>query len=100
MPIDDDLSVFFDTDEFASECILSRSGVLGEPFAGNFGMVDEETLGAHAMGTRRSLRYATDDADLVADDILFVGGVPYRVDRSDLVNDGRESLAILFKVSV
>jgi len=98
MPIDDDLSVFFDVTEFASECILTRPGDPDVLFAGNFGMADEETLGAHAMGTHRSLHYATDDADLVPGDTITVSGVPYRVDRSDLVNDGRESLAILFKV--
>jgi hypothetical protein len=58
--IDDDLDVFYDTDDFAVRCTVVASGV---QFAGILGTVDDERFGGQAMAGVHVLQFPTEAAD-------------------------------------
>lgn len=109
---EEDLSVFFDTDEFAVTC---HKLVAGEPvlpaFAAILSLVDEEALDGYVVGTVRELRYPSAAAPQLAEGTQITtqanatAGTPgpvltWRVLRGGrLVNDGSESLAYLTTVT-
>lgn len=95
---DDDLGVFFRTDDFAIECTRQRAATPDVVFAGILSSVDMDALDGHAITGVHRLRYATDDVDLQADDVVVSRGVTYKVRRADRVNDGLESEAQLRRV--
>ena len=98
--IDDDLGVFYDTQDFAVEFWRTRAGVPAGPFSGLYSAVDEDALDGHAITGMHRLRYPTAAVDLVEDDIVAVTGQgTFKVRRADRVNDGRETEAVLRKVS-
>lgn len=68
--LDDDLSVFFDTDDFAHVCTPSRAGVPGTPFAGVLGTVDESLFDGHITAGTHALRFATASAQLLPGDLV------------------------------
>ena len=97
--IEDDASVFFRTDDFAIECTRRRAAAADVVFAGILASVDADALDGHAITGVHRLRYATEDADLLAGDLVVARGVTYKVRRADRVNDGFESEAQLSRVS-
>jgi hypothetical protein len=98
---DEDLSVFFDADEFATEFTLVGSSP-ALTFPALTGEADEETLQGYAVGTERKLQWPTAAASLHKDQILSslsADGTTvqlWRVMRDGwLVNDGAESVTFI-----
>ena len=96
---DEDLSVFYDADEFATEFTLVGSSP-ALTFAGIVGEVDEDALDGFVTGVERQLRWPTASASLTRDQRLSVPSGPHagswRVLRDGrMVNDGRESVTFI-----
>jgi hypothetical protein len=94
---DDDLSVFFDVDEFATTFHKVVDELPVEPgFQGIKSAVDEEELQRFVAGTVEALRFPTAAAQLLEGDVITDGTNTWRVLREAfLVNDGAESLCYL-----
>jgi hypothetical protein len=104
---DDDLSVFYDTDEFAVTCHKLVDGAPVLPsFAAILSQADEEGMQGYAVGTARELRFPAAAATLPKDARLTTQAnagaatpgpvLTWRVIREGyLVNDGAESVAYL-----
>lgn len=93
--IDEDLSVFYDTTEFAVTVTPLKGG---DPFPAIPGVVDGEALDGHVTAARRRLMYPTGpnviDGDIVT--IVGLGALSvyngrYRVLDPQRVNDGLET---------
>lgn len=105
--IDDDLDIFYDTDDFAVTCHVLVNGAPVLPaFPAILSQVDEEVLQGYVVGTVRELRYPAAAATLLKEarittqsnaDAAIPGPVSnWRVLRdARLVNDGTESLCYL-----
>jgi hypothetical protein len=98
---DEDLDVFFDTDDFAAEFTLVGSDPV-LTFPAITGSADEEALQGFVVGTERQLRWPTSAATLQQDQLLTsldVDGVTvntWRVLRDGRqVNDGAESITFI-----
>lgn len=90
----EDLSVFFDADDFAVPVIRQRSDAEDIGFDGILGSADVEAMQGNAMAAKHELLFASND--VVEGDTLLIGGTPYRV-LADPVrgNDGAEMRAYL-----
>ncbi len=98
----DDLSVFYDTDDFAVACTRLRPGEADVQFAGVLGVVDVDQFSGEATLGRTTLQYPTAAVNLQPGDVLRTVAGPgditqvWRVLRNpDRVVDGAESIAIL-----
>ena len=92
--MDEDLSVFFDTDDFAVAVIRQRPEVPDLAFNGIVGRADQQALDSHAMARKHELRFPA--ADVIERDTLVIGGTSYRVLADpELENDGAEMCAYL-----
>ncbi len=96
--IEDDLSVFFTLDDFASACVRQRPGEADASFAAIWSHTDEDALDGHAISGAHRLTYEAAVVDLQAGDTITSSGVVYEVRRVDRVNDGREAVAMLREV--
>lgn len=97
--IGDDLTPFFVEGEFAVPVVRRRASVPDVPFSGILTTTDEEALQGYAMTADHRLSYPTDSIDLTAGDEVVVNGEAYLVRRTDRVNDGMETEAVISKVS-
>jgi hypothetical protein len=98
----DDLSVFYDTADFAVACTRLRPGEAAVQFAGVLGVVDVDQFSGEATLGRTTLQYPTAAVNLQPQDVLRTvaqaGAVPqvWRVLRSpERVVDGAESVVLL-----
>lgn len=103
---DDELEVFYSTEDFAVECTRSRPGETDVTFTAILATVDAEQFDGHAMLSKHRLQFPTAAADLAAQDTLRTvrinsAGVRapaevWRVMRSpEQVVDGAESIVYL-----
>lgn len=93
----EDLSVFFDGDDFAVSVTRQRPLLADLIFNGIDGVADRETMQGHVMAWQVELHFPASH-DVVEGDTLVIGAVSYRVLRVDRVNDGAEKLAYLAQV--
>ena len=92
----EDLSVFFNTAEFAHVCTLQRSGEPDVPFNAIFGVVDQTALQGYAITAEYELSYPTNAVQLLEGDNVLIDGQVWRVRRDPMrVADGRISSAFL-----
>lgn len=90
----EDLSVFFDTAEFATACALQT--VPPVPFNGILSEADEEMLQGYVTGAVREIRWPTAAATLFEGQLVTAGAATWRVLRDGRkVNDGAESQTYL-----
>ncbi|MDO8903968.1 hypothetical protein [Hydrogenophaga sp.] len=90
---DDDMEVFFDSDEFATTFHKVVDELPVEPgFQGIKSAVDEEVLQRFVAGTVEELRFITAAVQLLEDDRITDGTTTWRVLREGfLLADGAES---------
>lgn len=67
---DDELDVFYSTDDFAHECTSSRPGESDQHFTGILSTVDRDLFDGHLVAGVHVLRYPTAAASLAVDDIV------------------------------
>lgn len=93
---DEDLSVFYDTDDFGCECTRTRGQEAPVTFAAILSVADEEALQGYVVSAVRELRYVTAAVTLLEGDVVAIGADTWRVLREGRrVNDGAESVALL-----
>lgn len=97
--IGEDLTPFYVEGEFAVPVVRRRVSVPDATFTGILTTTDEEALQGYAMTADHRLSYPTGSIDLTAGDAVVVNGVTYTVRRTDRVNDGLETEAVISKVS-
>ncbi len=99
--IDEDLSVFYDPDEFA-RMFTRNAGTLQEvSFSAIFSVVDAEALSGYALNAEFQISYPTGSVALRKGDVIADSGAPgyppgtlWRVREHPLrVSDGLESVA-------
>lgn len=101
----EDLSVFFDAEDFVVPAVRQRVAVADLPVAVIAGMADQEALQGHVMAAQFEARFAAADV-LQGDSLVFASDVTagctvvipageYRVLRVDRDNDGAEMCAWL-----
>ena len=106
MAVENDLSDFFDADDFAIEVTRVRPLAASVTFLAIVGVNDEDALMARATAANRRLHWAT-GPDVLDDDTITVAVTgplavfngSYRVREARRVNDGAESACYLQKVS-
>lgn len=99
--ITDDLSVFFDTDDFAIACTRWRGTEPPIPFMGILSEIDQEALQSYVVGTVRELQYPYAAVELLEGDEVVCGAETWRVARDGRrVNDGGEGATLLTKTGV
>lgn len=102
--IDQDLSAFYDVDDFASTFERIDGYTPPLPFLAIFAVVDQEALDTYSISGQFEIQYPTASIALADGDILRttradiagqykVRGTPMRI------NDGRESRVYLSKIS-
>ena len=97
---DEDLSVFFDTDEFAIACVRQRAGQPDVPFSGILGVVDQDALQGYAVTAEHQLTYPTAAVQLAEGDTIAINAQMWRVRRDPTrVEDGSVSWALLSQVA-
>lgn len=89
----EDLSVFFDGDDFAVEVVRERDGVDDLTFFGIDGFSDVDTLQGNVQGDQRTLLMPL--LDVLDGDTLLIEGVPARVLQVETTNDGKQMRAFL-----
>ena len=95
MKLGTDLSVFYDTDQFAVPCV-AQAGESEVEFAAVLGAVDETVHFSEATATVRRLRHIAAQVMLQQQQQLLVDGVPYVVMQpSQLIVDGLEAEAVV-----
>ena len=103
---DDDLSVFYDEDDFAVACTRQRPGEDDVPFSGILATLDAALFEGQATSGQHTLQYPTTAVDMQAQDVLrtvrtnsagtVLPAEVWRVLRSpDRVTDGAESIVLL-----
>lgn len=103
---DDEMSVFFDEDDFAVACTRQRPGETDVQFSGILSTLDAALFEGQATTGQHTLQYPTTAVDMQAQDVLLTvrtteaGTVlpaqTWRVLRSpDQVVDGAESIVLL-----
>jgi hypothetical protein len=104
--VEDDLSDFFDEDEFAIEVTRVRASTADATFLAILGVSDGDALLGRAIAPERRLHWATGPDVLEADTIVVAVTGPmavhngsYRVREPRRINDGAESVAELQKVA-
>lgn len=98
----EDMSVFFDTEGFASVFTVQRLAPPANTVTGIFGASSRAGLEGYAIGAHRELRYPVGQPALHNGDELVhqVDGSTYKVrGEPDMQNDGSEFLALLSKVT-
>lgn len=106
MAVEDDLSDFFDADDFAIEVTRVRPLAADVTFLALVGVNDEDALLGRATAAARRLHWAT-GPDVREGDTITVAALPpmavhngsYRVLEPRRVNDGAESACDLQKIS-
>lgn len=106
MAVENDLSDFFDVDDFAISVTRVRPAVADVPFIAIIGVNDEDALLGRATAANRRLHWAT-GPDVLDDDTITVAVTgpmavfngSYRVREARRVNDGAESACYLQKVT-
>ena len=106
MAVENDLSDFFDADDFAIEVTRVRPLVADVLFLAHVGVSDDDALMARATAAVRRLHWAT-GPDVLDDDTITVAVTgpmavfngSYRAREVRRVNDGAESACYLQKVS-
>lgn len=97
--IGEDLTPFFVEGEFAVPVVRRRASVPDVAFTGILTTTDEEALQGYAITADHRLSYPTGSIDLSSGDEVVVSGETFLVRRTDRVNDGLESEAVISKVS-
>lgn len=102
MPVEDDLSDFFDADDFAIEVTRVRASVPDITFLAIIGLEEGDALSGRATAASRRLHWPT-GPDVRDDDTITVAVTgpmavyngSYRVHESRRINDGAESACFL-----
>lgn len=97
--IGEDLTPFYVEGEFAVPVLRRRASVPDVAFSGILTTTDEEALQGYAITADHRLSYPTGSIDLVSGDEVVVNGETFLVRRTDRVNDGLETEAVISKVS-
>lgn len=97
--IGEDLTPFFVEGEFAVPVLRRRASVPDVAFSGILTTTDEEALQGYAITADHRLSYPTGSIDLASGDEVVVNGETFLVRRTDRVNDGLETEAVISKVS-
>lgn len=106
MPVEDDLSDFYDADDFAIAVTRVRPSAADVVFLALVGVSDEDALLGRAIGAARRLHWATGPDVLEGDTITVAATGPmavhngsYQVLEPRRVNDGAESACDLRKLT-
>lgn len=97
--IGEDLTPFYVEGEFAVPVLRRRASVPDVAFSGILTTTDEEALQGYAITADHRLSYPTGSIDLASGDEVVVNGETFVVRRTDRVNDGLETEAVISKVS-
>lgn len=97
--IGEDLSPFYVEGEFAVPVVRRRASVPDVAFTGIVTTTDEDALQGYAITADHRLSYPTGSIDLASGDEVVVNGETFLVRRTDRVNDGLETEAVISKVS-